>query len=290
MRLGVDIGGTKTEVVLLDEQQAVVARHRAATGQGNAALLESTLSAVAEVLGAGSLRGQVESIGVGIPGRIVAGTVHNAENLSVASFDLGSELLRHWELAPTLTNDVNAAARGHWHLSAMEQGILAFLNLGTGLATGVVVNGTIWRGATGIAGEIGYISVDPEGPADRYGLRGGLETYASSSGVAQQGGRTVHEAEKVLAEDAAVRERYYFGVASALRIITLTYDPDTIVLGGGLTTLNFNLLDSVGAVLRGWERTSPLLKNIDMLSRVQLSNSNDPAAAIGAALIGAELG
>jgi len=290
VRVGVDIGGTKTEVVVLDENLKVLHRHKLATGIGAEALLKSTTDVVARILGDGPLINKVESIGIGVPGKIVDGTINNAENLEIVSLDLAGELQRHWGIRPALVNDVNAAAVGYWRLKDYKKGMLAYLNLGTGLAAGLVVNGEIWRGATGVAGELGYISVDPKGPADRHGLLGCLETYASSSGLAIQAGKSMHDARQIVVERPDISEQMYFAVASAIRILTLTYDPDAIVIGGGLTALDLTLEESVAKNVTEWEEQSPFLKSVNMLERVHITLPNVPAAAIGAALLGAENG
>lgn len=290
MIVGVDIGGTKTEVVVLDEKFKVLRRHKVATGIGSVELVKSTIDAVAKALGEDLLASEVHSIGIGVPGKIVDGTINNAENLEITSLNLSEELQSHWGIKPVLVNDVNAAAVGYWRLKNYQRGMLAYLNLGTGLAAGLVVNGEIWRGATGVAGELGYISVDPNGPEDRHGLRGCLETYASSSGLAIQTGKSMHEARQIVTKYEDIREQMYFAVANAIRILSLTYDPDAIVIGGGLTALDLALEESIAKIVTEWEEQSPFLKSVNMLERVHITLPNVPAAAIGAALLGAENG
>src|SRR5690606_42029336 len=80
---------------------------------------------------------------------------------------------------------------------------VADLNVGTGLAAGIILGGRLWRGVRGAAGEIGHISINPAGPVGADGLAGGLETYASGSGMVQQWGTSGAHAEDVLAAAAS---------------------------------------------------------------------------------------
>lgn len=295
VHLGVDIGGTTTDAVLVDEAGALLHRHTRASGRGAAGIVDEAAAAVAALsASSGIALDRIASIGVGVPGAVVDGVVRAAQNLDVDRLDLASELARRWGRRPVVDNDVTAAALGAWSACGSTHGSLALLNLGTGLAAGFVLDGRVWRGARGAAGEIGHISVDPNGPAGDHTPPGGLEVYASGSGIAHQAGGepapSVLARADVDADAAAIRERLYLGVASAVRLIVLTLDVELVVLGGGLTHLGEPLLDGVRRVVDGWRGDSPFLDAVDLQARMHLLDPEVPVAAIGAAMRGAGRG
>lgn len=184
-RLGVDIGGTKTEAVLLDGGGTIVRQIRIPTGFGPDGVVASTLDAISRLEAPGV------PIGIGTPGTVdpVAGTVSHALNLGVERLELGQRVADAVGYGVRVENDVNAAALGAFHLLGRPgTDSIGYLNLGTGLAAGLVLDGRLWRGSRGAAGEIGHILVDPKGPLDLDGQPGGLEVMASGSGIARQWG------------------------------------------------------------------------------------------------------
>jgi len=297
LRVGVDIGGTKTEAVVLGPDGDIVAQLRVPTGFGAESVVATAVQAVTSV--AGDSLDQVESIGVGIPGAVdtARGRVSHALNLGVESLDLGAELTR--ALAVTVPvrveNDVNAAALGAFHLLELPAtASMGYLNLGTGLAAGLVLGGSLWRGSRGAAGEIGHILVDPSGPLDLDGQPGGLEVMASGSGIARQWG--TGESNSVTAVlDAAdsgdtraldIRRRLFESVATSIRILVLTVDVDLVVIGGGISRLGPRLLGGVDEIFDGWAANSPFIASLDLPSRVRLLPEGSPVAALGAAYLG----
>ncbi|WP_426625058.1 ROK family protein [Leifsonia sp. McL0607] len=296
MRLGIDIGGTKTDAVAVDDGGALAQRVRLATGFGHAAVVETAVTAVARI---GELTGLAaegfSSIGIGIPGMVDSdsGQVAHAVNLGVESLALGGELAGRLGVGVRVENDVKAAALGAFHLLGLG-GSMAYLNLGTGMAAGIVVDGRLWRGATGIAGEIGHLPVDPAGALCRCGQRGCLETVASGSGIARQWrtddplpARALYAAAADGDSEArAIAARLAEGIAAAVRVLMLTVDVDTVVIGGGLRHLGDRLLSDVHEVLDGWARSSPFLASLALSRRVRLVPEGTPVAALGAAFVG----
>lgn len=171
---------------------------------------------------------------------------------------------------------------------------MAYLNLGTGLAAGLVLGGRLWRGSRGTAGEIGHIPVDPTGPLCSCGQRGCLEMMASGSAVARQWPSSHASPVHALFEAAdggdpsalEVRARLLENVAAAVRVLVLTVDVDCVVIGGGLSSVGQPLVDGVRDILDLWAVTSPFLASLGLADRVQLVPAGFPAAAVGAALVG----
>ena len=225
-----------------------------------------------------------------------SGRVSHAVNLGIDDLDLGAELHDRLGLVVHVENDVNAAAFGAFHMvGTREGGSMAYLNLGTGLAAGLVLNGELWRGSRGAAGEIGHIPVDPVGPVCSCGQRGCLEALASGSAVARQWPTEHPRPVEELFEAARggndlaldVKQRLVENVASAVRALVLTVDVDVVVIGGGISSLGEPLLGEVRAVLDSRAAMSQFLASLDLADRVRIVPAGFPAAAVGAALLGA---
>lgn len=298
LRIGIDIGGTKTEAVVVGDSGEVLGQLRLQTGFGPDAVIDTAVAAVAGLADAvGVAPHDFRVIGVGIPGTVdsSAGLVSHAINLGVEKLDLGAELAARLGTRVRVENDVNAAALGAFYaLELPASASMGYLNLGTGLAAGLVLRGELWRGARGAAGEIGHILVDPNGPLDLDGQHGGLEVVASGSGIARQWATGEDNAVSSMldAADAGdvraieIRRRLFDGVASAVRILVLTVDVELVVIGGGIGTLGDRLMAGVGAVLDGWSAQSPFIHSLELASRVTLLPAGTPVAALGAAHLG----
>ncbi len=299
MRVGVDIGGTKTDAVAIDETGAILHQLRVSTGFGEASVLETTAAVVTAL--ANELRVPVDafgSVGVGVPGAVdsASGRVSHAVNLGVNELALGTRLATLLGVPVRVENDVNAAAVGAFHLLALPpEASMAYLNLGTGLAAGLVLDGRLWRGARGTAGEIGHIPVDPNGPLCQCGQHGCLEMIASGSAVSRQwpseAASPVHAlfdaADRGEALAVDVRQRFLASVASAVRMLVLSIDVETVVIGGGISSLGQPLLAGIRAELDGWSKASPFLASLRLSERVQLVPLGSPVSAVGAAFVGA---
>ena len=296
VRAGIDIGGTKTDAVAVLEDGRVGEQLRLPTGFGPEQVLETAVAAVLQLAEqSGMTVAGFGSIGVGIPGAVDTGTgrVSHAVNLGLDGLDLGAELSARLGRVVRVDNDVNAAALGAYHLFQRD-GSLAYLNLGTGLAAGFVLNGVLWRGSRGAAGEIGHIPIDPAGPECPCGQRGCLEVVASGSAIARAWPTNDPKPASALFAAAAagdtgaieVRRQLVEHIAAAVRLLVLTVDVDRVVIGGGLSSLGGALLDDVRTVLSSWAAVSPFLAAIELPSRVELVPDDFPAAAVGAALVG----
>ncbi len=290
MRVGLDVGGTKTAAVAVDAAGQIRAQARLETGWGPEAVIRTIVDAV-DALG---LDGDIGTVGVGIPGQVDAGHVAHAVNLGIDGLDLAVALRRRLEVPVRVENDVKAAAIG----AAARHGAgraIAYLNLGTGVAAGIVADRELWRGANGAAGEIGHISIDPSGPDCRCGQRGCIEAFAGGGSIAQRWGRPgalpvrdVFDAADAGDEHARqLRAGLAFGVAAAVRVLLLTADADVVVLGGGLTLLGGRLLDDLRGELEASAAASAFLRSLRLSERVEVLPPGIPIAALGAALIGA---
>lgn len=303
MRVGLDVGGTKTDALAIDAAGAIAGRIRLVTGWGPDAVARTVVDAV-RMLGAeaGVDLSAVRSVGVGIPGQIEPGTgrVAHAVNLGVDELDLAAAVSPELGVPVHVENDVKAAALGahalHARTGSPAPASMAYLNLGTGVAAGIVSDGGLWRGARGTAGEIGHIPIDPEGPLCRCGQRGCIEAFAGGGAIAERWAkrsalpvRDVFDAADAGDPSARqLRAGLARGVAAAVRVLVLTADVDIVVLGGGVTALGDRLMTDVAAELSASAEASSFMRSLHLTDRVELLPPGSPAAALGAALVGAQ--
>ncbi|MFI8631043.1 ROK family protein [Microbacterium sp. NPDC077663] len=289
MRIGVDVGGTKTLAVAVDDAGRVVAEERRPTGWGPRAVVDGIVAVVAAVAGGA----RPAALGIGVPGQISpAGVVRHALNLGIDVFDLADAVRSGVGVLPLIENDVRAAAVGAASLLPAA-GAVAYLNLGTGIAAGIARDGMPWRGARGAAGEIGHISVDPAGPACRCGQRGCIEALAGGAAVAARWARpavlpVVDVFDAADAGDplaAALRADVVRGVTAAAHLLVLTADVDLVVLGGGVSHLGERLRDPVRTALAAAASGSAFLTSLDLPDRVVPTPPSAPVGALGAALL-----
>ena len=255
MRIGIDLGGSKTEIIALDEHGATILRRRAPTPQGD---YEATLDAIVDLVeDAEAELGRECSVGVGIPGAESLGTglIKNANSTWLIGQPLRADLEDLLEREVRLANDANCFA-----LSEASDGAAAGANsvfgviLGTGVGGGIVINGQVLHGANAIAGEWGHCYLPPalesevgKDPPCYCGRRGCVETYLSGPGLAADHERMTGErldAEAIAARaevgDAtceATLQRYEARLAFALAQVINVLDPEVVVLGGGLSNL-----------------------------------------------------
>ncbi len=198
--LGIDIGGTNTAFGFVEESGNCVAESSFPThAREPADVFVARLHEQVENLRKSFSR-TLKGIGIGAPnGNYYRGTVENTPNLSWKGVvPLAAMVKKLYNVPVAITNDANAAALGEMKFGAAK-GMKDFIviTLGTGLGSGIVVNGEVVYGSTGFAGEIGHTIVDPGGRECGCGRKGCLETYASATGIR----RTVKE----LLEKSAVQ-------------------------------------------------------------------------------------
>lgn len=293
--VGLDVGATKTLGVAISQDGTIVAEVREQTRLGADGVVE-TATRVFDGLRWATGQPLEGTLGVGVPGLVDVdlGAVKHAVNLGVdGEWLLLRDLLsQRLDLPVVVENDVNAAALGACALDGAED--LVYLSIGTGLAAGLVLGGRLRRGAHGAAGEVGHVSVDPFGAACQCGQRGCLETVASGSALTTAWPSPDAPAAEALFSAAAsgdraaikVRDRLCAGIASAARVLSLTVDPVSIVLGGGVAQVGEPLLLAVRQALRDQAAGSPFLTSLDLAGRVRVVPADYPVAAVGAAMLG----
>lgn len=294
--VGLDVGGTKIDAVAVASDGAVISRLRRPTGWGDDAVVSSIVDVVGELaVDGGFAPSNVGTVGVGIPGVVDSdtGRVLHAVNLGVESLDLADLVSARLAVPVRIENDVKAAALGAAVLRGIS-GSMAYLNLGTGVAAGIVIDGEIWRGARGTAGEVGHLSVDPNGRLCGCGQRGCIETFCGGGALARAWNRPgvlpvrdILDAAETGDELAvALRADLFHGGAAAVRALVLSADVERVIIGGGLTALGDRLRDGIRDSLREGAATSAFMRSLQLDERIELLPAGSPAAALGAAVVG----
>jgi len=258
MRIGIDLGGTKIEIVALGDNGEELLRKRVATPQGD---YRATVATVAQLVEAAEqalhCRG---TVGVGMPGAVssLTGRIKNANSTCLIGQPLQRDLQTLLQREVRLANDANCFALSEAVDGAGRGARSVFgVILGTGVGGGIVLDGQVLTGANGIAGEWGHIPLpapqaeDLPLPPCYCGRLGCVETYLSGPGLAADYQRERGEsgeagldaaaiAARAAAGDAhceAALQRYEARLARALATVINILDPEVIVLGGGLSRL-----------------------------------------------------
>ncbi len=268
MRIGIDLGGTKIEGIVLDDDGREQARRRVTTPRDD---YGGTVAAVADLVAVlESATGPAASVGVGIPGTVspATGLVKNANSTWLIGHPLDRDLAAALGRPVRLANDANCFAVSEAVDGAAAGASVVFgVILGTGVGGGVVVGGQVLTGPNAIAGEWGHNPLPWPGDSERpgpqcyCGLTGCIETFLSGPALARDfqaaGGPPLTAAEIAARADAgdaaagAALDRYAERLARALAHVINVLDPDVVVLGGGLSNVA-RLYDTVPGLWQKW--------------------------------------
>lgn len=316
--IGVDVGGTKIAAAAIDADGQISWRVRRPTPVGSPAeTLEAIAAAVEEVMDAGELRpAHIHSVGLGIPGLVdpATGVAIASVNLEWRNVPVKATLEQRLGMPCTIENDVNAAALGEigYGVARGLQNVI-YLVIGTGIAAGIVIEGRLYRGSHGMAGEIGHAVIRPDGPRCKCGARGCLEALVAGPGLAERAvrlweanddGRSsadapVHSAVQasVAGEDvfAAAKEgdsratlllsRAGEDLAFAMQFLLLAYDPQMIVLGGGVMESSDMVLPAMMRALERQAQESWIFASIFDPQRIKPSQIQADIGILGAAAL-----
>ncbi|QHM76403.1 Fructokinase [Mixta theicola] len=271
MRIGIDLGGTKTEVIALSDAGETLFRHRVPTPRND---YPQTLQTIVDLVRlAEEQTGARGSVGLGIPGTLspFSQRVKNANSTWLNGQPLDRDLARLLDREVRIANDANCLAVSEAVDGAAAGRALVFaLIIGTGSGAGIAINGVSHRGGNGNAGEWGHNPL-PWMDEDelRYreevpcycGQQGCIETFVSGTGFATDyqrlSGKTLNGAEIValLAQQDALAElamsRYELRLAKSLAQVVNLLDPDIIVLGGGMSNVE-RLYQTLPQLIKPW--------------------------------------
>ena len=285
-KLGVDLGGTKTEAILLDDSLNVLERKRVPTPKDNYSEIVNTVSKlVLEV----SSNASDFSLGICTPGAISkkTGLIKNSNTQCLIGKPLKEDLEKKLKKNIAMENDANCFVTAESKMGAAKNFDLVFgVIMGTGVGGGITVNGKLHSGRTNIAGEWGHHTLHRNGNSCYCGKTGCVETYISGPALEQKWESLSGESKSVpeilsnLDSDigkiwkSEFLENFGYGLANVIDIL----DPDAIVLGGGLSNIDFLYREGKNSV---YEKVfsdlvdTPILRN----------ELGDSAGVYGAALL-----
>ncbi|HEX5283469.1 MAG TPA: ROK family protein [Bryocella sp.] len=313
VHLGIDLGGTSLRVGAFDDDMQLLASRVMPTRvrSGPQAVVTDMADAIASVLD--ETNGRTEAIGLGSPGplNLTDGTLGQLPNFPGWDFfPLRSSLEELTGLPVVLDGDANAAALAEWKLGAGRSEAvdsMAMITLGTGVGSGIILNGRIWQGMVGMGGEVGHVSVNYDGPVCSCGGRGCLEYYASATGIERAARARAKESRGPLAELFAAHSN-----VTARQIADLATSGDREAreiyarvgryLGRGLAglvnTLDLPLYVIGGGVAAAWELFAPemfqTLRELSYVYRLQqpsqLSHRESDRPFVTCATLGPDAG
>lgn len=309
--IGIDLGGTNIAVGVVSEAGSILAEAGCKTlaSRPYQVIVKDMADLVRRVLlKARVSEDEVQSIGIGIPGVVDdQGIVFNCTNLGWVNVPLRAEMQKYINKPVFIDNDANCAALAE-SVAGVSVGCKSsvFITLGTGVGGGIIVNGKLWSGGHGRAGEIGHMCLVPDGVPCTCGRNGCVERYCSGTAlirtakqecynygdnaILQKADGNIDKVNAKMVIDAAKE-----GDVSALRVfntfarylaltisnITWFFDPEMIVLGGGLSHAGQFLLDSILPLIPPRQMFEKL-----PLPRVELAVLGNEAGVIGAAMLG----
>ena len=291
-RIGIDLGGTKIEGIVLDEQGRELFRKRIETQQelGYRHILNRIHSLYKEL--DAQVHGKPNTFGIGTPGAISprTGLLKNSNTVCLNAQPIKTDLEKLLDRKIGLQNDANCFAMAEaLHGAGRGKDLVFGVIMGTGCGGGIVHKGEIIVGRQAIAGEWGHMSITPDGPLCYCGQRGCVETLISG------GGAEARYAEKFGAKKVfrEITEDFYAGDAKAVEFLKAYFrdfgramanlidilDPDVVVLGGGVS--NFDALYQEGVA-----EVAKFVFNDSLETPIVKNQLGDSAGVLGAALIG----
>ena len=311
--LGIDLGGTNIVAAVVNEKFEIVSEAKNPTlcPRPWKEILDDVAKTALEAAKMANLKmSDFDFVGIGSPGviSVETGTVIVAVNLGFNNVPLTKYLSEKFEVPVILENDANAAAYGEFKAGKAKntENFIAF-TIGTGIGSGVVLDGKIYRGTNGIAGELGHSVIKLGGRQCSCGRKGCVDVYASATGlitttkeameankeslmwqlsegdIKKVNGITAFKAAKQNDKTALeVVNSYIEVLAAAITNIINTFQPDMITIAGGISKEGDFLLNPIKKLV---EKDS--LKNLEKpLPKIEIAELQDKAGVIGAALLG----
>lgn len=313
--IGVDVGGTKILSGLVDARGHIHGQAQRKTGISNTEqIIQIIVDTVVEAGKDARVRLEdIVAVGLGIPGLVdsEAGLAVRAANFSWQNLPIKAELEAILGKKCVIENDVNTAALGELHFGAgRDLSNLIYLNIGTGIAAGIILDRKLYHGSRGMAGEIGHAVIDPSGPLCKCGARGCLEAFASGPAIASRASEknfllqeevlkheskgeeqeltaeeVFHKAEqgdRIALETLSEVSGY---LAFAVRHMIMSYDPELIVFGGGVSLAGKTLLQLIQGQLEKQAAESWVFRGMYRPDLIQPSKLGIDVGILGAATL-----
>jgi glucokinase len=275
LAIGVDLGGTNLRIAAVDSNGKVLERITTDTkvARGRDHVIDEMCVAIQEVVAKQRGAGALVGIGIGVPGIIEmeTGMLRESPNLpGWHNYPVRDEIQDRLRTTVVLENDANAAAMGEkWLGAAAGVDDMCMFTLGTGVGGGVVMQGQIWHGMTGMAGELGHINVEPDGHPCNCGSRGCLEQYASATAIKRMAQEAIDTGNaplmaRALKEDDELTSKEIFdlaiqGDAPARGVFERVGKALGTVLADMVNIFNFPMYVIGGGVSSAWDAFAPLM-------------------------------
>jgi glucokinase len=272
--IGVDLGGTNLRIAAVDDAGTLLEKVTLGTevSRGRARVIQDMCDAIRRLRTQYETTSTLLGVGIGVPGIIDvdAGVLRESPNLpGWAGAPVKAEIEQCLRSRVILENDANLAALGEQWLGAGKQvDHLMILTLGTGVGGGLVLNGRIWAGMTGMAGEAGHTTVEPDGIQCGCGNRGCLEQYASATAVVRMAKEAISAGASGLrhaaSSDAKFNARAIYNLAiqgdeDARKIFHQVGRSLGIVISNLVNVLNLPMYVIGGGVSSAWEAFAPAI-------------------------------
>jgi glucokinase len=297
--IGVDLGGTNLRIAAVDKQGNLLEKVTLGTqvALGRDRVVNDMCDAVQRLAANYHNSSSLIGIGIGVPGIIdmETGMVHESPNLpDWADYPVRAEIERRLGTRVILENDANSAALGeNWLGAARDVEDMAMLTLGTGVGGGLVLGRRIWHGMTGMAGEFGHTTVEPEGALCGCGNRGCLEAYASATAVVRMAREAIAsgvapELSRAADSDPEFSAKAVYNLAvqgdeEARKIFRRVGRALGIVLSDLVNALNLPMYVIGGGVASGWEAFAPsAFEELRQRSMVYAATAPKPSNSQGA--------
>ena len=311
VHIGIDVGGTGIQIGVIDDKMNILAEDSIPTDISvpfSEQVGRIAAAVVSTAAASGCTPDLIQSVGVGIPGvaNSSTGVIDKCPNMSWYHVPFREEFHRHLSLPLYIENDANVAALAE-SVAGVSAGTSSsvFVTIGTGIGSGIILNGKIWRGFHGVGGELGHTIFDLDGVPCTCGNHGCLERYCSATALIRMGREAVSlhpdslilqsvgndplkiEARTVI--DAArendpvaleVYRRWIHYLAQAMANIVNLIDPEVIVLGGGVSKAGEFLLSPLKQ-----EYSDYVLYNDLPIPEIKLAVLGSKAGIIGAAML-----
>ncbi|HXK01007.1 MAG TPA: ROK family protein [Verrucomicrobiae bacterium] len=265
--IGMDLGGTNLRAAAIDKNGRMLDKISGCTNfvEGREAVLSDIVAAIAklrETHGSAGLAG----IGIGVPGfiRMKEGLITGSNNLPyLEGVPIRDEISHRLGTAVFLENDANAAALGEkWKGAGQNVDDLVLLTLGTGIGGGIISGGRVLRGFVGMAGELGHMTVVPNGNPCGCGNQGCLEKHASATAVTAMA-RLMQLGEELSSKDVAELAAQHGEAGEKARTIwRIVGESLGIALATLINTFNFPLYLLSGGMLPAWELFAPHMMRV----------------------------
>ena len=287
-KLGIDLGGTKIEAIIIDDQFQVINRKRIPTlrDEGYDAIIKRIIDLSKEMIGIGDISGP---IGICTPGTIEAttGLLKNSNTVCLIGKPIQQDMENALGIPVLMENDANCFALAESTIGAAKKYDVVFgVILGTGCGAGIVMNKKVHRGANGIAGEWGHHTLYPDGRGCYCGNKGCTESYISGTALESEWKEltgkfsTVTDVidNKMYEAHPEWKENFMMNFGRALSNVIDILDPDAIVLGGGLSKVDLLYTEGMQAAYK--ESFSEIVRTPIIKNKL-----GDSGGVFGAAMI-----